>query len=55
MFTSLTIDSAFNGARDKKLLELLETGWFIYDKTLVNERYIHYILKKPREEQSCSD
>lgn len=43
---TIKIDTAFPGDADIALINLLDDGYSIVDKSIVNERYIHYILQK---------
>lgn len=41
----ITIDGAFpNSQNTIELHRLLESGWYILDKTIIKDRYILYIL-----------
>ena len=43
---TLKIDMAFKGLADKELIESLNNGWSILDKTVERERYLYYVLVK---------
>jgi len=43
---TLKIDIAFPDYRAEQLRQMLLNGWIIKDKTVMNERYIFYVLQK---------
>lgn len=45
-YTVLKIDVSFPDLGAKNFIKLLEEGWTIFDKSVVGDRYIFYILKK---------
>ena len=45
-YETLKIDTAFPEYDSQKLKEFLKNGWKIFDKTLVSNRYIFYVLVK---------
>lgn len=44
---TIKIDTCCNGNADYQLLDLLDAGWIILDKTVTNDRYIYFILEEP--------
>ena len=42
----IKIDTFFPDFRTKELKTKLQDGWIIIDKTLLKDRYIHYVLGK---------
>ena len=45
-YETLKIDIAFSDYRVSQLKEMLSEGWKIIDKTVMNERYIYYVLSR---------
>lgn len=42
---AIKIDGSFPDWGTKQLGEALETGWAVYDKTVLDERYVLYLLR----------
>jgi len=43
----IKVDGSFKGMADDELAKCLGNGWKILDKTIINERYINYVLGLP--------
>lgn len=46
---SIKIDGSFPEYGTKLLAEALSSGWRVFDKNILGERYIVYILKKDED------
>jgi len=56
-YETIKIDIAFPDFRAEQLKTMLSQGWAIVDKTVMNERYIYYVLRRniDNEVGKCSD
>ena len=56
-YETIKIDIAFPDFRATQLKQFLSEGWRIVDKTVMNERYIYYVLGKSVDNDvgKCSD
>ena len=56
-YETIKIDIAFPDFRATQLKNMLSDGWRIIDKTVMNERYIYYVLSRNIDTDigKCSD
>jgi len=50
IYEHIKIDTSFPEWQTKKLGDMLSDGWIVFDKTVVSDRYLFYVLEFETDE-----
>lgn len=57
MIETIIIDTIFPDYKTESLKKMLSDGWSIIDKSIIKDRYIHYVLRDKADQDvgKCSN